>query len=363
MINTKPYNDLPLLPFCFQDFMTNEVYKKVIKTNKELARLNGIEQMNNRKISSIFLNSLVLTESIDSNIIENINTTIDSVALSNAIKNIKWNEKETIRYKEAMIYGLEEMRSKNNLLSTNIIVWIQEKIEENSAWVRKVPWTKLKNEKTWEIVYYPPYPNFLDKLLNNLEKYINDENIHEIDDCIKASVIHYQFESIHPFLDWNWRTWRILILLYLIKRWLLNFPILYVSWYINQNKSDYYRLLQEVRTKNNWEGYILYMLDAIEKQSKATWDKILKINSLYKSKLENFKKSSDLPWVDTLCDLLFQEIYITFWEILKNLQVSKPTLIKKLNELENLGLVNKIKDWKNTIYFLWEYLEILKNNW
>jgi len=362
MINDKPYNNLSLLPIDFDNLMTSKMYKKVIKTNKELARLNGIEQMNNRKISEIFLNSLVLTESIDSNIIENINTTIDSVALSNAIKDIKWNEKETIRYKEAMMYWLNQMKSKNNILSLNTIIWIQEKIEENSAWIRKTPWTKLKNENTWEIVYYPTEPNYLENLLNNFEKYINDENIQEVDDCIKSAIIHYQFESIHPFLDWNWRTWRILILLYLIKKWLLSFPILYISWYINKNKSDYYKLLQEVRTKNNWEEYILYILDAIEKQSKATWDKILNINKLYKNKLKILKQNSNLIWIEKLCDLLFQNIYITFWEILKNLEVSKPTLIKRLNELEQLNLINKVKDWKNTLYFIGEYLEILKNN-
>ena len=302
----KPYNDLPLLPVDFESIMTPKMYKKVIKTNKELARLNGIEQMNNRKISEIFLNSLVLTESIDSNIIENINTTIDSVALSSAIKDIKWSEKETIRYKKAMIFWLDEMKEKNDILSLNTIIWIQERIEENKAWVRKTPWTMLKNEKTWEIVYYPPEPNHLDDLLNNLEKYINQSDIQELDECIKSAIIHYQFESIHPFLDWNWRTWRILILLYLIKQWLLSFPILYISWYINKNKSDYYRLLQEVRTKNNWKEYILYILDAIEKQSKATWDKILKINKLYKDKLNNFTKYSDLNWVEKLCDILLE---------------------------------------------------------
>ena len=361
-MNNNPYNDLPLLPIDLNNIMTPQMYKKVIKTNKELAKLNGIEQMNNRKISEIFLNSLVLTESIDSNIIENINTTIDSIALSSAIKDIRWSEKETIQYKEAMLFWLDEIKSKGNVLSLNTIIWIQEKIEKNSAWVRKIPWTKLKNEKTWEIVYYPPEPNYINKLLNNLEEYINIDWVDELDDCIKSAIIHYQFESIHPFLDWNWRTWRILILLYLIKQNLLSFPILYISWYINKNKSDYYKLLQEVRTKNNWEWYIFYILDAIEKQAKTTWDKILNINKLYKKVSENYVENSNLKWIDKLSDLLFQKIYISFWEILKNLDVSKPTLIKRLNELENLGLINKVKDWKNTLYYLEEYLNILKQN-
>lgn len=360
MSSTNPYNALPLLPINFDAIMTPKMYNKIVSTNKELARLNGIEQMNNRKISEIFLNSLVLTESIDSNIIENINTTIDNVALSNAIKDLKWNEKETMRYKDAMIYWLNEIKIKNNILSLNTIIWIQEKIEKNSAWVRKTPWTMLKNEKTWEVVYYPPEPNYLDNLLNNLEKYINISEVQEIDDCIKSAVIHYQFESIHPFLDWNGRTWRIIILLYLIKQWLLSFPILYISWYINKNKSDYYRLLQEVRTKNNWEEYIYYILDAIEKQSKITGDKILNINKLYKVKFKELSLNSNLSSIWKLCDLLFQKIYISFWEILWELDVSKPTLIKRLYELEEKWLINKVKDWKNTLYFFKEYLEILR---
>ena len=362
MVNSTPYNKLPLLPVGLEKIITSKIYKKVIKANKELARLNGIEQMNNRKISEIFLHSLVLTESIDSNIIENINTTIDNVAVSDAIKDLKWNEKETIRYKDAMMYGLAEMKWKNNVIWNNIIIWIQEKIEENNAWIRKTPGTKLENEQTGEIIYYPPEPQYLGELLKNLEKYINIPELEEIDDCIKAAVIHYQFESIHPFLDGNGRTWRILILLYLIKKGLLNFPILYISWYINKNKTDYYRLLQEVRTKNNWEEYILYILDSIEKQSKHTRDKILAINDLYKETLYKFIHTSQLAWVDKLCDLLFQKIYISFWEILNNIDVSKPTLIKRLSELESKWLLQKVKDGKNTLYFLEEYLKILKNN-
>lgn len=357
---TKPYNELQLLPANIDDIMTKKMYTKVIETNRELAKLNGIELMNNRKISEIFLHSLVLTESIDSNIIENINTTIESVALSNAIKDIRGNEKETLNYSKAMLYWLEEMKTKWNILSLNTIIGIQEQIESNNAWIRRVPWTQLKNEQTWEVVYFPPEPTKLNILLNNLEEYINKNHLQDIDDCIKSAIIHYQFESIHPFLDGNGRTGRIIMLLYLIKQWLLNFPILYISWYINQNKSDYYKLLQEVRTKNNWKEYIIYILDGIKKQAKVTWDKILGINTLYKQKKNEFHKESHLPWVEKLIDMLFQNIYLSFWEILSHVEVSKPTLIKKLSELENKWLISKVKDGKNTLYFLEEYLKILK---
>ena len=153
---------------------------------------------------------------------------------------------------------------------------------------------------------------------------------------------------------------QILILLFLIKQNLLSFPILFISWYINKNKADYYRLLQEVRTENNWEEYIYYILDWIEKQSQITWEKILNINKLYKEKNITIWEFSNLKWKEKLLDLLFQKIYISFWEILKNLEISKPTLIKKLAKLENEKIISKLKDWKNTIYYIEEYLEILK---
>lgn len=168
------------------------------------------------------------------------------------------------------------------------------------------------NTQTGEVVYYPPEPQYLDTLLNNLEQYINTPEIQELDDCIKSAIIHYQFESIHPFLDGNGRTGRILILLYLIKQNLLSFPILYISGYVSKNKSEYYRLLQEVTRNNNWEEYILYILDAIEQQSKITGDKILRINELYKSTLRNYREKSKLVGGKKLCDLLFQKIYISF---------------------------------------------------
>lgn len=360
MFQVQAYNDLPLLPIDLSDIMTPKLYKKVVTANKELARLNGIEQMNNRKISEIFLHSLVLTESIDSNGIENIHTTIDSVALSEAIMDLKGSEKETLQYKKSMMYGIQEMKARHNILSMNTIIWIQEYIEENNAGIRKVPGTQLKNEQTWEVVYYPPEPQYIDTLLKNLEVYINNPQLDDIDDCIKSAIIHYQFESIHPFLDGNGRTGRILILLYLIKQDVLRFPILYISGYINRNKSDYYRLLQEVRTKNNWEEYIYYILDAIESQSKITWNKILEINKLYKNTLYEFKTQSTLRWSEKLCDLLFQKIYISFWGILKHFDITKPTLIKRLWELEKQWHIQKIKDWRNTLYFLEKYLEILK---
>lgn len=130
--------------------------------------------------------------------------------------------------------------------------------------------TTLKNEATGEVVYTPPSgEQEILTLMSNLEKYINEDH-DQVDLLVKLAIIHYQFESIHPFYDGNGRTGRIINVLYLVLKELLDSPILYLSKYIIRNKLAYYRLLQEVRTKENWEEWILFMLEGIEQTAEET---------------------------------------------------------------------------------------------
>ena len=150
-------------------------------------------------------------------------------------------------------------------------------IEPNKTGIRKTPGTNLVNSSTGEIIYTPPQAeNEIRDLLKNLEDYVNDTN-DETDSLIKMALIHYQFEGIHPFYDGNGRTGRILNVLYLVLNHLLDSPILYLSNYINRNKSDYYRLLSEFREKDNYEDWIIYILKCIEETSKNTIELIKKI--------------------------------------------------------------------------------------
>lgn len=144
------------------------------------------------------------------------------------------------------------------------MMYLCKELEKNDAGFRKVPGTALKNALTGEIVYTPPqdYDTILD-LMKNLEQFINDDSISELDSLVKMAIIHFQFESIHPFYDGNGRTGRIINVLYLVMNKLLDLPILYLSRYIIENKGKYYKLLQEVRQTDNWENWILFMLDAV----------------------------------------------------------------------------------------------------
>jgi Fic family protein len=239
---------------------------------------------------------------------------------------------------------------------------IQEIVSPNHP-VRKVPGTVLKNPKTQEIVYTPPQ-NHLEiiKLLENLEVYINDPSFHEIDGLIKMPIIHYQFESIHPFYDGNGRTGRILNMLYLVQQQLLDIPVLYLSSYIIKNKSDYYGLLQEVRTENKWEEWIIWMLKGVEVTSKDTIKVVNNIKLLmddYKQKIRANHKFYSHDLINTI----FKHPYTKIDFIEKELGVHRNTAASYLNALveDENQFLKKIKIGKSNYFINDRLLQILKN--
>ena len=227
------------------------ILKALNAASRALGELRGeIKKIPN---SQILIDTIALQEAKDSNEVENIVTTDDELYQSSVeFENVSQAAKEAQSYASALKLGFSIIK-KNGILTTNDIKKIQEIVSPNHP-VRKVPGTVLKNPKTQEVVFTPPQNHIeIIKLLENLEVYINDNAFHDVDGLIKMPIIHYQFESIHPFYDGNGRTGRILNMLYLVHQQLLDIPVLYLSSYIIKNKSDYYRLLQEVRTENKWE--------------------------------------------------------------------------------------------------------------
>ena len=223
-------------------------------------------------------------------------------------------------------------------------------VEHNKAGIRCTPGTSLRNSKTGEIVYTPPQEEKeIRDLLKNLEEYINDEN-DDVDPLIKMALIHYQFESIHPFYDGNGRTGRILNVLYLVLNNLLDSPILYLSNYINHNKADYYRLFTSFREENDYEEWILFILKGIEETSKNTIKlikQILNEMNLYK---EEFMNKLPKIYSDELLDSLFFEVYTRINYIEKKCGVTRQTASTYLNQLVEEGLLVYEKIGREFIY-------------
>lgn len=349
--------DLKKLPLQ-QDVENRKVLKKLASAHRALAELKGI--VSSIPNENILINTLGLQEAKDSSAIENIITTHDDIYKAelnlDGFKSL--NAKEVQNYISALKKGFA-LISKNKILTNNDIIGIQAELEKNNAGFRKVPGTALKNAATGEIVYIPPqdYHTILD-LMANLEQYINDENMSGFDPLVKMAIIHYQFESIHPFYDGNGRTGRIINVLYLVMNGLLDLPILYLSRYIIEHKSDYYKLLQEVRETDNWENWLLFMLDGIEQIAKETIVLIGKIRELmheYKNVLRNNYKFYN----QELLNNLFKHPYTKIEFIENDLGVSRITASKYLNLLANDKLLKKEKLGTGNYYVNEELIKIL----
>ena len=335
---------LPLL----QEIETQKVLKKAISANRALANLNGVARIIPN--STILINSLVLQEAKDSSEIENIITTHDELYRANLdIESITNEAKEVQNYKEALLRGFS-LVSDTKLLLKKHIIEIQEILEQNDAGIRKQAGTNLKNAQTGEVIYTPPQDyETIQELLTNLEIYINEPN--DIDSLINMAIIHHQFESIHPFYDGNGRTGRIINILYLILKDLLDIPVLYLSRYIITHKADYYRLLQEVRTEDKWEEWILYILEAVEQTSLETIELINRISDLM-IKIQD-KISQELPKIYSkdLVEILFMHPYTKIDFLVDRLNITRKTASKYLNELENIGILENIQI-KNSKFFI-----------
>jgi len=353
----KP-NELYKLPIK-KDIESKTILRKTASAHRALAELKGF--VSSIPNENILINTLGLQEAKDSSAIENIITTHDDIFKAelnlDGFKSL--NAKEVQNYISALKKGFS-LISENKILTNNDIIQIQSELEKNNAGFRKVPGTALKNATTGEIVYTPPqdYDTIL-KLMANLEQFINDETMSDLDPLVKMGIIHYQFESIHPFYDGNGRTGRIINVLYLVMNDLLDLPILYLSRYIIENKGQYYKLLQEVRETDNWDNWILYMLNAVEQISKETIVLIGKIKELifeYKNLLrDNYKFYSQ-----DLLNNLFKHPYTKIEFIENDLGVSRITASKYLNQLAKDGLLKKEKLGTGNYYINERLIKILK---
>ena len=337
-------NNLPL----DIDIETKAILKKSILANKALAKLNGVAKIIPNQ--AILINSLILQEAKDSSEIENIITTHDELYQSSLdISNISHATKEVQSYSRALLKGFDLVKE-TSLLLTRHIVDIQQELEGNVAGIRKQAGTVLKNQATGEVIHTPPQEeSTIRKLLDNLEQYINTND--GIDPLIKMAIIHYQFETIHPFYDGNGRTGRIINILYLVLNELLDLPILYLSSYIIKHKADYYRLLQEVRTKGSWEEWIIYMLEGIEQTATKQVQLINDIKELMDNTKEKLKAELPKIYSKDLLEVLFIHPYTKIDMLVDNLELHRDTASKHLKAMEKIGILNSVQI-KNTRFYV-----------
>ena len=337
---------LEMLPLN-KDIETKRILKQLSRTSRALAELKGIAQtMPNQ---NILINAIMINEAKTSSGIENIVTTHDEIYKAMVRPtNTSPAAKEVVDYRAAVWKGYELIKEKG-IINTNIITSIQEEVEHNQAGIRSVAGTVIKNNVTGEIVHVPPQEKAeILEYMKNLEEYINNDD-DMVDPLIKLAMIHYQFESIHPFYDGNGRTGRIINILYLVLKDLIDTPILYLSKYIIRNKIKYYDLFKETRDSGNFEEWIIYILVGIEEMAEETIgiinrirDEILKMKYELRDKTKLYSKE--------LLEALFFEFYTKIPYIQEQLRVSDKTAQKYLDKLVELGFLTSEKIGRERIY-------------
>jgi Fic family protein len=340
---------LDLLPIPVE-IETRRVLRKAAQAHQALAELKGV--ITSIPNESIFLETLTLREAKESSAIENIISTFDEVYQSNLVNDqfLSPSAKEVHQYAQALKKGFELVQ-KNKLLTTNYILQIQEVVEQNQAGFRKLPGTKLLNDKTGEIVYTPPQDHdTIVALMKNLERFINDDDLMDADPLVKMAIIHHQFESIHPFYDGNGRTGRIINILYLVQKGLLHLPVLYLSRYIIKHKSDYYRLLQSVRDNGYWEDWIVFMLEGVEITAKDTVVLVLAMKDLMQEYKQKIRTRLPKIYSQDLLNNLFKYPYTKIEYLQNDLGISRNTSIRYLEALVAEGLIIKQKVGRDNFY-------------
>lgn len=327
-------------------FETPALLKQLVIAHRRLAEFKGVAaSMPNQ---NILISTLGLQEAKDSSAIENIVTTHDELFRETAQDGVvSPAAKEVLRYRSALHIGYMAVRT-SGLLTGNHIIDIQSALETHRAGYRTLPGTVLKNG-AGQVVYTPPSPELLPQLMSDLSRFINAGEGFNADPLVKMALIHHQFESIHPFYDGNGRSGRIINVLYLVKEGLLDTPVLYLSRAIAHSKSEYYRLLQDVRERDQWEAWVGYLLGAVER----TASEGITVVQAIKSALMDYKhriRSRYKFYSQDLINNLFAHPYSKIDFLQRDLAVSRLTATRYLDELSNGGLLRKLKIGRSSYY-------------
>lgn len=335
---------------------TAAVLRALVPAHRYLAELKGLA----RSIPNegLLISTLSLQEAQSSSEIENIITTQDALyKYQIQPDNADPVSKEVAHYAIGLEIGAREVRA-SGLLTLNTIRAVQQALEGNTAGFRKTPGTVLRNEQSGEVVYTPPSPEQIDVLMSELEKFIHSES--PLDPLVKMALIHHQFETIHPFYDGNGRTGRIINILYLLKEQLLDTPILYLSRYISQNKTEYYRGLQQVRDHSEWEPWLLYMLKGVAVTAQHTTRLVEGIGSLLQKHKQEIRANYRFYSQD-LINHIFRHPYTKVAFLERDLSVSRATATRYLDALAQGGILAKHRLGRKNYYINRELVNLLFN--
>lgn len=353
----RPYNDLPDLPPS-ADIEARPLLKACIEARAALAELKSVGAAIPNQ--AVLINTIPLLEAQASSEIENIVTTSDALfRFAQDEQAADPATKEALSYRAALREGFDSLRERP--LSTGTAVRVCSRLKNRDMDIRRVPGTALTNAATGEVVYTPPEGEaLLRQKLANWERFIHEAT--EVDPLIRMAVAHYQFEAIHPFLDGNGRTGRVLNLLLLVEQKLLDQPVLYLSRYILRQRAEYYRLLLAVTRDGAWEEWIAFMLAAITETARWTSDKIRAIQSLHTQTTEFVRTHASKIYSRELVDALFVQPYCRIQNLVDGGIAKRQTASVYLKQLADLGMLVEVKVGREKLFLHPHFVRLLTSD-
>lgn len=350
-----PYNQLPPLP-PRAELETKAVLKQCISARAALAELKQAAELIPNQ--TMLINTIPLLEAKDSSEIENIVTTTDRLFqfAQGSESHADAATKEALRYRTALHRGFRSLEQRP--LCTATAVEICRTIKATDIDIRRTPGAQLVNDRSGEIIYTPP--NGEDRLrgmLANWERFLHNET--ELDPLVRMAVGHYQFEAIHPFADGNGRTGRVLNILYLIQEELLTLPILYLSRHIIARKADYYRLLLDTTRTQEWEPWLLFMLQAVEETSRWTTAKIGAIRSLAEHTISHVRERLPKIYSRELVDVIFEQPYCRIGNLVDKQIAQRQAASRYLKDLVDIGVLRETQVGKEKLFIHPKLVELL----
>jgi len=338
---------------------------KLGAAERALGRLDGITMLLPRQ--ELFLYMYVRKEAVLSSQIEGTQSTLTDLLrfeteaqAGQPIDDIR----EVSNYVDAMMFGLD--RLKELPLSLRLIREMHARLLNSGRGASKQP-GEFRRSQNWiggtrpgNALFVPPPVQELDKSLADFERFMHEEES-GLPHLIKAGLLHVQFETLHPFLDGNGRIGRLLVTLYLCVHDVLRKPLLYLSLYLKTHRTDYYRLLQEVREHGAWEAWLEFFLDGVAETANQAFDAATRIVDLFKTDRERISGGSERAGSALrLHDVMQAHPFATGAELARRTGLTAPTVNAALADLQRLGIVNEVTGRRRGRVFAYTaYVDIL----
>ena len=346
--------------------INSDIVKKLVEANRDLVRLDTAAKLIPN--AELFISMYVRKEALISSQIEGTQCTLDDVLDPDIDSNINLDVGDVINYVKACTYAIDRLETLplcNRLLREihrELLSGVRGQEKEPGEFRRSQNCIGSANCALREARYIPPNVEDMNAAMADLERYMNEGD--DYDPLIRIALIHYQFETIHPFLDGNGRVGRLLILLYLLEQGYISKPVIYISYFLKKNQIEYYDRISEVRRSGNYEQWVGFFLEAVSAAAKDSLDAIEKLSSLHKRNAEKLpvtKRKNDN--VRRLFDYIEQYSIIDIKRTATALEISFNTAASAVGKLISAGILKETTNSaRNRVFIYEEYLYILRKD-